>query len=131
MGRTGLKRWRSIAITSISLSETLRGPAEDRFFAKVCASSLWKVVQPKLYWREWGGDSVVFDEASGQTHQFSPLAAAAMAWLEEQHHSATSLSTGIARYLDIEPTAEVLQSICAVLDQFRELDWIEPLTPAA
>lgn len=59
------------------------------------------------------------------------MAAAAMAWIEEQPHSTASLVNCIARHLEVEPTEELLHALGAVLDQFRELDWIEPLTPAA
>ena len=54
-----------------------------------------------------------------------------MAWIEEQPHSTASLVNCIARHLEVEPTEELLHALGAVLDQFRELDWIEPLTPAA
>ena len=84
----------------------------------------------RLHWREWGGDSVVYDELSGHTHQFSPLAAAVMAWLEEQPCSLAQLTDAIAGDLQRPPDADLRQAVADAVEQFRELDWIEPLKPA-
>ncbi len=85
----------------------------------------------RLHWRDWGGDSVVFDERSGLTHQLSPLAAAAMAWLEERSLSRDALLAALAADLGAEPDAALGQALDAALDQFIERDWIEALTPTS
>lgn len=94
-------------------------------------ADLWRL-QParRLHWRDWGGDSVVYDESSGETHQFSPLAAAAMAWLEERPHSAIGLTGAIATDLGSAVDDELHAAVTASLEQFLEIDWIEPLNPA-
>lgn len=84
----------------------------------------------RLHWREWGGDSVVYDESCGETHQFSPLAAATMACLEERPHSTAELTSVLAAALGCAADDELQQAVSAALDQFRELDWIEPLKQA-
>lgn len=94
-------------------------------------ADLWRL-QPtrRLHWREWGGDSVVYDESTGETHQFSPLAAAVMAWLEERPHSAAELTAAIANDLGSAVDEQLLAAVAAALEQFVEIDWIEPLNPA-
>ena len=95
------------------------------------AEVTWRVVPVlSLHWREWGGDSVVYDGLSGQTHQFSPLAAAAIAWLEARPYSTAQLTSAIAGDLDLPLSADLQQAVADALEQFRELDWIEPLKPA-
>lgn len=86
-----------------------------------------------LVWRDWGGDSVVFDERTGQTHQFSPLAAAAMAWFEEgQMGTCPELTAALAADMNISVDAELLNSTFGMLEQFRNLGWIELVAlPAA
>lgn len=95
------------------------------------ADVVWRLLPiRRLHWREWGGDSVVYDELSGQTHQFSPLAAAIIAWLEERPYSTAQLTSAIAGELRLPPDADLQQAIADALEQFRELAWIEPLKPA-
>lgn len=72
---------------------------------------------------------MVFDEYTGQTHQFAPLASAAMAWLEELPRSAPELVAVIATDLGVAvDDVELHLAVDAALEQFRELDWIEVLT---
>lgn len=99
--------------------------------AVIGSEPVWRAVEGRrLHWREWGDSSVVYDDISGETKQFSPLAAAAMACLEEQPHSTASLATALADILGCCADGELYQSVTDAIEQFRELDWIEPLTRA-
>jgi PqqD family protein of HPr-rel-A system len=80
-----------------------------------------------LSWRDWGGDSVVIEQRSGQTLQFDPLSAAVMACVEVGVVDLSVLSQSLAADLGIEPDAEFVESLCTVLDRLVKLGWIEPL----
>lgn len=87
----------------------------------------WRPRSPlDLHWRDWGGDSVVYDAADGQTHQFSPLAAAVMAWLEERPLSVAELTAALAAELGAAADDGALrQAVAAAVEQFGQRAWIE------
>lgn len=80
-----------------------------------------------LRWRDWGGDSVVFEAYSGHTYQFAPLAAAVMACFEEDARSLDELVAAIAGELGSAPDNELRSAVTAAAEQFRALGWIEPI----
>lgn len=91
---------------------------------------VWSAGLPlRFHWRDWGADSVVYDALSGQTHQFSPLAAACFACLEEGPASAEALGAALADELNIEHGTELDGQLAALVRTFRELEWIEPVWP--
>jgi PqqD family protein of HPr-rel-A system len=79
-----------------------------------------------LHWRDWGGDSVVFEERSGQTLQFDPLSAAVMACIEAGTTDLSALSQILAGDLGIEADAPFVELLCTVLERLLKLGWIEP-----
>lgn len=81
----------------------------------------------RLHWREWGGDSVVYDERSGQTHQFAPLAAAVMACFEQHACSFDELSRAIADDLGAPVDNPLRSALRPIVEEFLRLGWIEPL----
>lgn len=96
---------------------------------------VWKVwnagLAPRFFWRDWGADSVVYDALTGQTHQFTPLAAACFACLEENPASVAALAAALAADVGSEPTNELESNLAQLVLKFRELEWIEPLAAAA
>ncbi len=83
--------------------------------------------QLALHWRDWGHDSVVYDDRSGQTHQFAPLAAAVMACFEQHACSLDDLSAAIAGDLGVPADNELRSALIAIVEEFHRLGWIEPL----
>jgi PqqD family protein of HPr-rel-A system len=81
----------------------------------------------RLFWRDWGGDSVVFEERSGHTYQFAPLAAAVMAGFEEHATTFDALARSIAETLGTTDDNELRAALVPVIEQFRDLGWIEPI----
>ena len=92
------------------------------------ADDAWRATRAPgmLRWRDWGADSVVFDAVSGRTHQLTPLAAAALAWLEEAPRTGAELAAIAARSLDVPVDASLQHAIDRVLAEFAQRDWIEP-----
>lgn len=80
----------------------------------------------RLHWRDWGGDSVVFEELSGQTLQFDPLSAAVMACIETGVTDLPMLSRLLADDLGTVADGPLVDSLCTVLERLNRLGWIEP-----
>ena len=77
-----------------------------------------------LRWRDWGGDSVVFDLRSGQTFQFPPLTASVLAYLEEAPRDAPSLVTALAADLDCAVDADLSEAVAASLRHLHLVGWV-------
>jgi len=80
----------------------------------------------QLHWRDWGGDSVVFEARSGLTQQFDPLSAAAMACIESGVTDLGELSQQLAEDLGTQPDSTLVESLCTLLERLTKLGWIEP-----
>lgn len=80
----------------------------------------------RLHWRDWGGDSVVFEELSGQTLQFDPLSAAVMACIESGVTDLPTLGQQLADDLGTVADGPFVESLCTVLERLIRLGWIEP-----
>jgi len=85
----------------------------------------------RLHWRDWGGDSVVFEELSGRTLQFDPLSAAAMACIEAGVTDLATLGRTLADDLGTVADASFVDVLCTVLERLIRLGWIEPAAPPA
>ena len=83
----------------------------------------------RLHWRDWGGDSVVLEERSGRIVQFDPLSAAVMACIEAGVTDLDTLGSQIAGDLGTVANAELIDSLCTVLERLLRLGWIEPASP--
>lgn len=84
-----------------------------------------------FHWRDWGGDSVVFEVVSGHTYQFSPFGAAVMGCFEERDCSFGALARQIGADLHVAADdVELGQALAASVQQFLQLGWIEPIAPA-
>lgn len=81
----------------------------------------------RLSWRDWGGDSVVFDATSGQTHLFDRLTAAVAASIAETPRSTRSLCDLFAAEAGLEHPDQLFQAIDQVVDRLCVLGWVRPL----
>src|SRR5262249_9723902 len=90
------------------------------------AASLWKASpEAQLLWRQWDGEYVVYNPASGDTHLLNPVAAAALQCLEQSPTSLAQLTEWVASELDLESEPELRQHLEKLLTQFEELGLIE------
>lgn len=88
----------------------------------------------RLHWRDWGHDSVAFESLSGTTHQFDPLAAAVLAWIENAPQSTRTLAALLAQDAGIADAQPLHEGIAATLEMLDRLGWIVPedaMAPAA
>ncbi len=83
----------------------------------------------QLHWRDWGGDSVVFEARSGLLQQFDPFSAATMACIESGVTDLETLSQQLAEDLGSEPDSTLVESLCTLLERLLKLGWIERLQP--
>jgi PqqD family protein of HPr-rel-A system len=83
----------------------------------------------KLSWRRWADDWVVFDAASGYTHQMDALAAIALMCFEAGPSDLASLSERVAGELDLPSAENVSRSLEERVERLAKLGLIEPLAP--
>jgi len=79
-----------------------------------------------LLWREWEGESVVFNSGSGQTHFLNAVSAEALRAMEE-----TSMTTAalVEHFLELMPESEpdaLARQMDRLVRDFAELGLIDP-----
>jgi PqqD family protein of HPr-rel-A system len=82
-----------------------------------------------LHWRRLDDEWVVFDAASGDTHQLDGVSAAALMCLESEPYDREGLSEVLARELDLPPGAELAVRVEDLIEQLITLELIEPVEP--
>lgn len=82
----------------------------------------------RFHWRDWGGDSVVYEDWSGLTWQFAPLDAAVMACFEESAaaRSLEDLERLLGEGWPAAERAELRTALSAAVDRFCKLGWLQP-----
>jgi PqqD family protein of HPr-rel-A system len=86
----------------------------------------WKVLQgATLLWRQWDGEYIVYNSASGDTHLLNPIAAAALRCLEQSPADVVHLTEWVVSEQGLEPEPELRQHLEKLLTQFEELGLIE------
>ena len=89
---------------------------------------LWTSVDPStLEWREWAGEFVVYDDASGDTHLLDGNAAKLLRHLCAQSAGAPDLVAVLAEDLQIEATDDLRKHVDRTLLKFRALGLIAPV----
>ena len=83
--------------------------------------------QPKLLWRVWDDDAVVFDTRSGELHLLNPVAAEALKALEEGPTSTHGLALQLASALGIDGNEEFSRQVSGLMTLFDELGLTEPV----
>lgn len=84
----------------------------------------------RLHWRDWGDDSIAFEERSGQLFQMDALAAAAMACLEEQPLTEQQVAQALASDLGQAVDDELRDTVSEIVAYFHRLGWVEPIISA-
>ena len=79
-----------------------------------------------LHWREWDGEYVVFDEASGRTHQLDALTACVLLCVEEGVSDPEALIGRVAEHADLDHES-VTQALPAILEQLAKAALIETI----
>jgi PqqD family protein of HPr-rel-A system len=86
----------------------------------------------RLIWRNWGDESVVFDQLSGETHLFDVVTAEVVRFLEARGTVDTSvLCREIARQLEIESDTELEDFLNLVIDGTIAIGLVEEVADVA
>lgn len=90
-------------------------------------ASSWRV-NPlvDICWRDWGAESVAFENVSGGTHLYEPLSAAVFSCFEEGSASLDIVTEKIAFDLGAELNLELTDLVASIVTQFVKLGWLEP-----
>lgn len=78
----------------------------------------------RLTWRSWEGEYVAFESLSGQLAEFSVLAAAAMACLEETSRTGEALAQTLAADLGQRADEHFREAVDHTVQQFRRMGWV-------
>jgi PqqD family protein of HPr-rel-A system len=84
----------------------------------------WKV--PRLIWKSWGEEVLVFNLASGHTHFLNPVAAQALKILEQKPLSADELSQRLASLEGLASDEQLIEHVKKLLSKLDEMGLIEP-----
>ncbi len=84
--------------------------------------------QVSLHWRRWDDEFVVYDEASGRTHQLDALNACVLLSLEEGSLDDARLADMVAAELGCAPEA-LSGALPGVIEQLLRADLIETCAP--
>jgi PqqD family protein of HPr-rel-A system len=87
--------------------------------------SFWKV--PRLIWKSWDEEVVVFNLASGHTHFLNPVAAQALKILEQRPLSADELSQHLASANGLPSDKQLIEHVNNLLSKLDEIGLIEPV----
>jgi PqqD family protein of HPr-rel-A system len=79
-----------------------------------------------LAWREWDGEFLVYNAASGQTHHLNLLAGEVLRSLEAAPGSVGEVVCRLANLFEIAEDSPPLQMIDSLIRQFDELGLIAP-----
>lgn len=72
--------------------------------------------------KNWGDDTLVFNQDSGSTHQITPSAAQVIKFLERcSSATVTDLSEHLAKASGIEVDAELCDQVVSLLENLNEL----------
>lgn len=83
----------------------------------------------KLHWRDWGGDAVVLESTSGQTHQLDRLTAAVVAAFEESPATSADLCARLATDLSDVDAVQLQALILPIIDRLALMGWLRPALP--
>ena len=79
-----------------------------------------------LAWREWDGEFLVYNAASGQTHHLNLLAGETLRSLEAEPGSVSEVVCRLANQFEIAEDSPPLQMIDSLIRQLDELGLIAP-----
>lgn len=87
---------------------------------------MWRL-NPKstLHFRRWGHEWVVFDVASGQTHEMDSISAVVLMHCENGWISLSDIVSGVKTDLELSSSEPLEERVLALLAQFSGLELIE------
>jgi PqqD family protein of HPr-rel-A system len=77
-------------------------------------------------WKTWGGESIVFNESSGNTHLLNATAAKILSIVQAQPSSAEEISLKVALDSGLGADEKILARVDVVLETLDNLGLIEP-----
>jgi len=80
-------------------------------------------------WRRWGDEWVIFDQASGDTHQLEPIAAVMVMCFETGPRDLPALTAEVAAELELPADGRLSNKLAEIVDQLIHLGLIEPPEP--
>ena len=79
-----------------------------------------------ILWRSWADEYIVYENASGDTHQLDQISALALKELQQKQASLPELNELVAAALSIESDSELSIYLDKVISNLHRLDLIEP-----
>lgn len=79
----------------------------------------------RLHWRSWGGETVVYDDVSGETHYLEPLAAEIFEILQISSADTNELTKSVSASLGLERDDELMRAVSAVVVRLSRAGLIE------
>ncbi|HYX63001.1 MAG TPA: HPr-rel-A system PqqD family peptide chaperone [Burkholderiales bacterium] len=90
------------------------------------AEPRWRLAADELPVRSWGGDYVVYNPLSGDTHIFDLVAGEILRALERGAGSEPELRQSVAALLEVPADAALAAEVRRIVAQLDELGLIEP-----
>jgi len=87
---------------------------------------VWRL-NPKsaLHFRRWGNEWVVFDVASGQTHEMDSISAVMLMHCEKGWIPLHDIVSGVTTDLELPSNETLVERVLSLLAQFSNLELIE------
>lgn len=82
-----------------------------------------------LSWRQWDGDYVVFNPASGDTHVLDIATGEVLMRLAAGPASIEEIADRLAAFLDVDKDSGLAEAATEMVRKLDELGLIEPATP--
>lgn len=87
---------------------------------------MWQVISPHaLHFRSWGGEFVIYNGLSGDTHLLGPAAAHILSKLQQTPKTSNALALSLAPAMQVEMNEEFVSEIDQLLSQLVKLALIE------
>ena len=81
-----------------------------------------------LIWKSWAEEYLVFNNASGNTHLLTPIAARALRLLENAPLTVDEIAKKIAAEADVDVDDELVDQVATLVANLDDLGLIEPVT---
>jgi PqqD family protein of HPr-rel-A system len=86
----------------------------------------WRVVErERLGWRCWGGDYVVFNPSSGQTHLLDVVTGRIVTELTDGSRDLLEIRSRIAKFLEVPDDDRLASTVANILIRLEEVGLIE------
>jgi PqqD family protein of HPr-rel-A system len=96
------------------------------FGSKAPGERPWRVVEgERLRWRCWGGDYVVFNPSSGQTHLLDVVTGRILTELTAGSRNLLEMRSDVARFLEVADDERLGSTITDILIRLEEAGLIE------